>query len=90
MCVGQGGVQLYIVVLTKPDLPPFNTEEDMVDEVFVDLERTPGGGECSTVDVVGLRGRLSATISLTVDCYAGYGGDDCSCSADDATCGNEA
>ena len=74
-------------MLTQPDIPPFNIQEDIVDEVFVVLERTPGGGECSAVDVVGLGARVNATVSFTVDCYTGYGGDDCSCSGDD--CGNE-
>ena len=75
-----------MAILTQPDIPPF--KEDIVDEVFVDLERTMGGGECSVVDVVGLEGILSATVSFTVDCYTGYSGDNCSCSGNE-TCGNK-
>ena len=74
-----------MAILTQPDIPPF--KENVLDEVFLDLERMLGGGECSAVDVVGVSGRLSATVSFTVDCYTGYSGDDCSCRGD-KMCGN--
>lgn len=84
----QGGIQLYIALLIEPDItPPFDNGNDMEDEVFVELSRVPSRGECATQNVVGVREHVSFTVSLSVDCYTGYSGDNCSCPGN-TTCGN--
>ena len=87
--IEQGGVQVYFAMLTKRDLPPFGPDEVIVDEWFIELKRQAGGGECSPEDVVGAKGNVNVSLSVVVDCFIGYSGDDCNCSSGDTNCGND-
>ena len=68
---------MYIGVLTRPDIPPFSPPDVIVDEVFIEVQSAAGGSEAQSLSTTGERGLVMISLSLSVDCTPGFGGDDC-------------
>ena len=60
---------------------------DIIDELFFEIVSEAGGEEISSVAGLGERGKASITLSsISVQCSAGYGGEDCDTCREDTTC----
>lgn len=66
------------------DIPALS-DDIIIYEYFVNITRSVGGGECPPVTLSGEGGTV--TVSLTVECYDGYGGEDCACIETEMSCG---
>ena len=77
---------MYVAVIRSPDLPPYQADENIVDELFTGLETIAGDGEGTTVNVTGERGNVVLLVSLSVECIVGYWGNDCSCNRQQERC----
>lgn len=58
----------------------------VIDRWFVELERVAGDSTNSAMNVTGMKGNAAILVSLHVECYDGYSGDDCGCE-EDMECG---
>ena len=80
---------MYIAMLTEADNPPYRPVENLIHELFIELDSKAGGEEMSAMNVMGETGNLIASLSLKVECVNGYSGSACKClSEDDCTPGN--
>ena len=77
VCHSQGGFQIYVGVLTTPDLPLFNDDDIIIDELFIEVVSIAGSGESSLM-AYGENGRVNFSLSaISVQCINGFSGDDC-------------
>ena len=76
---------MYIAMLRVRDSPPYRPVTIIVDELFVEMDSRAGSGETSVMDATGERGDFTASLSLRVECVAGYSGDTCNCLEGDCT-----
>ena len=80
---------MYIAMLTRADNPPYRPVENLIHELYTELDSTAGGKEMSAVNVMGETGNMIASLTLKVECVTGYSGSACKClSEENCTPGN--
>lgn len=77
---------MYVAVITIRDIPPYEPDEIVVDELVTELETRAGGEEARAVNITGDMGNVVLSASLSVECIVGYWGNDCSCNRQQERC----
>ena len=67
---------MYIALLSELDIPPYRPPEIVQDQLILRVESRAGGGEMA-VSGTGEDKMMTVSVSLSVECSPGFGGDDC-------------